>query len=73
MTHQVWSIGFASASSLPELQAGVSERPILTAADITDVKADFVADPFLIHHGEAWHLFLKSGITTPIRGKSVSP
>src|SRR3954471_8902781 len=31
------------------------EKPLIRV----DVKADFVADPFLIHHGEVWYLFFE--------------
>jgi hypothetical protein len=34
-------------------------NPILTFADVTDLRAAFVADPFLLRHEEVWHLFFE--------------
>jgi hypothetical protein len=32
---------------------------VLTASDVTDVKAEFVADPFMIKVGKVWHMFFE--------------
>ena len=55
-----WSIGLftsngATRFSVPE---GV-RNPILSAAQVTDVKADFEADPFLIREKGTWYLFFE--------------
>ncbi len=34
-------------------------NPVLTAADVTDVDADFVADPFMIHSNNNWYMFFE--------------
>lgn len=34
-------------------------NPVLTASDVTDREAQFVADPFLFHEGDAWYMFLE--------------
>jgi hypothetical protein len=34
-------------------------NPVLTAADVTDVPALYVADPFLFHEGDAWYMFFE--------------
>lgn len=34
-------------------------NPVLRAADITDVRAIMVADPFMIKEGERWHMFFE--------------
>ena len=34
-------------------------NPVLTAADVWDVEADFVADPFLYYDGGIWYLFME--------------
>ncbi len=34
-------------------------NPVLTAADVTDAWASFVADPFLFFENGTWHLFLE--------------
>src|SRR5437763_17183678 len=32
-------------------------NPVITAASIRGVEADFVADPYLVHDGSTWYLF----------------
>jgi len=56
----VWAIGiyigpspFALASS-PDIR-----NPVLTAADVTDVPAKFVADPFMVRKQGEWHMFFE--------------
>jgi hypothetical protein len=34
-------------------------NPVLTAADVTDRDAQFVADPFLYHESNIWYMFLE--------------
>ena len=34
-------------------------NPVITASDVTDRDASFVADPFLIHANERWYLFFE--------------
>jgi hypothetical protein len=56
----IWSIGWLSGPSPLALQPEPSARnPILTFEDITDVRAAFVADPFMLHHQGLWHLFFE--------------
>lgn len=55
-----WSIGIYSGSSplgLAPLPGIIN--PILTAKHVTDVPAQFVADPFMVQSGDAWHLFFQ--------------
>lgn len=55
-----WAISIYEGPSPTELSPASSVRhPVLTAADVTDVDADFVADPFLFRRGEHWHLFFE--------------
>ena len=42
-------------------------NPVLTAADVWDVEADFVADPFLYYDGGIWYLFME--VLDSSRGK----
>jgi hypothetical protein len=35
-------------------------QPVLTAAQVTDMRAASVADPFLFRHAGAWHLFFEA-------------
>jgi hypothetical protein len=53
-----WSIGIYTGSSPIDLQpAPAASNPVLTAADVTDVRANFVADPFMIRDGSTWYMF----------------
>jgi len=56
---QVFSIGqFAGAGPLM-IGPGVTENPILTARDVTDIDAEFIADPFLVRSRDDWNLFFE--------------
>ncbi len=35
-------------------------NPVITAADVTDAPADFVADPFLFHDDGMWYMFFEA-------------
>ena len=35
-------------------------NPVLTAEDVTDIPAKFVADPFLVEEDATWHLFFEA-------------
>ena len=35
-------------------------NPVLTADDVTDVEAEFVADPFMFHENGTWYIFFDS-------------
>jgi beta-xylosidase len=56
----MWEIGILRGDSpLEWALPGEGRNPILTACDITDVKAEFVADPFMIRVGQLWYLFFE--------------
>jgi len=59
-TKSVWSIGIYSGSSFDNLHP-VQEvsNPVLSPSDVTDVKADYVADPFMIKRGGSWYMFFE--------------
>jgi hypothetical protein len=65
-----WSIGIYSGSSPLSLgpHAGLT-NPVLTAADVTDVDAEFVADPFLINHERGWFMFFE--VLNVARGRAL--
>jgi hypothetical protein len=46
------------------LSPALPEQPVLTAADVSDAPAYFVADPFLIHTPALWHMFFE--VTVPM-------
>lgn len=56
----MWSIGIYTGPSPLDLSpaAGI-ENPVLSAADVTDVPASFVADPFMVHTDGLWHMFFE--------------
>jgi hypothetical protein len=60
MYDSVWSIGIVSGEDLLGVSSTVP-RAMLKAADVTDVAALFVADPFLIYHAQtaSWILFFE--------------
>lgn len=57
-----WSIGIYSATSKEPLNFRQEEdikNPVLEAEDVTDVRADFVADPFMIKKKKKWYMFME--------------
>lgn len=58
--NEVWSIGMYEGPepSILGPAKGIS-NPILTAQDVTDIDARFVADPFMVRHDNDWHLFFE--------------
>jgi hypothetical protein len=57
----VWEIGIINGISPLEWKTdGESRNPVVTATDVTDIEADFVADPFLICRQGVWHLFFEA-------------
>ena len=56
----VWSIGIYSGDSpLSLMPSDRVHNPVLTRKDVSDVSADFVADPFMIRKGDVWYLFFE--------------
>jgi hypothetical protein len=56
----VWSIGIYTGKTPFDLNASeIIKNPVLTAKDVTDVPAKFVADPFMIREGSTWHMFFE--------------
>lgn len=53
----MWSIGIYTGDS-PYHLSPAAQVPNLTRANVTDVPATFVADPFMIHTG-SWHMFFE--------------
>lgn len=53
-----FSIGIFTGTSPIDFAAQDNiTNPVLTAADVTDVPAVFIADPFMIKHGSKWYMF----------------
>jgi hypothetical protein len=55
-----WAIGiYAGPSPLCLAPAPGAANPVLSHRDVRDVPAAFVADPFMVHDGETWHMFFE--------------
>lgn len=44
------------------------KNPVMTAADVTDVVADFVADPFMVREGGTWYMFFETLVKATNKG-----
>ncbi|MBS4198415.1 hypothetical protein KHA93_01905 [Bacillus sp. FJAT-49732] len=56
----VWSISvFNSPSIISKKTKGNSMLPSLQASDVSDVYAEFVADPFIINHNSVFYMFFE--------------
>jgi hypothetical protein len=59
-TISAWAIGIFSGPTLSELRPAPGiEMPVLAAQHVTDVPAEFVADPFMIQANHAWYMFFE--------------
>lgn len=56
--YRVWSIGMARGPSPLDLHL-IADNPVLTARDVTDVNALYVADPFMIRRDGVWYLYFE--------------
>lgn len=55
-----WSIGiYIGESPFNFVSPENISNPVLTAKDVTDVAADFVADPFMIKENSTWYMFFE--------------
>ena len=56
----IWSIGIYSGPTPFDLKPAPGARnPVLAARDVSDRKAVFVADPFMIKAENRWHMFFE--------------
>jgi hypothetical protein len=59
-TRRIWAIGvYASDSPLNAFSEQDIRNPVLTAGDVTDVRAKHVADPFMVRQQESWYMFFE--------------
>ncbi len=60
LEREQWTIAvWKSANPFAFDPAENTGKPVLTAEDVTDVRARFVADPFLIRRDNTWYLFFE--------------
>jgi hypothetical protein len=56
----IWSIGIYTGKSPLQLAPAPGARnPVLSAANVTDVPARFIADPFMLPVDGLWHMFFE--------------
>lgn len=57
----IWSVSIYQGTSIFDLipHTKIRKHPILSAANVTDMKAVLLADPFLIMHDNHWFLFFE--------------
>jgi hypothetical protein len=73
-----WGIAIYTGDSPVRLRPhpATGDQPVLTASDIHDVRASFIADPFIWRSGSSWHLFfeiLEKGSGRGVIGVATSP
>ncbi|PYP88396.1 MAG: hypothetical protein DMF61_07335 [Blastocatellia bacterium AA13] len=56
---EIWSIGIYSGATLSNLEPALCAKPVLGANDVDDVRALFVADPFMLKVEGTWHMFFE--------------
>jgi hypothetical protein len=57
----IWSIGIFEGRTLSELRpAHGAVNPVISAADVSDMPARFVADPFMVQHENMWYMFFEA-------------
>jgi hypothetical protein len=55
-----WSIGiYIGESPFNLISPETIRNPVLTAKDVTDVSAQFVADPFMVKENSTWYMFFE--------------
>lgn len=55
-----WSIGIYTGKSPTHLRSPQNiNNPVLTAGDVTDIPAQFVADPFMVREDGIWYMFFE--------------
>jgi hypothetical protein len=65
--HRVWSIGIYAGPSPFEL-APAADNPVLTARDVSDADAYYVADPFMLRSDDGWHMYFEVLLRASRRG-----
>ena len=55
-----WSIGiYVGKDPFNLIPSPNISNPVLTANDVTDVSAEFVADPFMLRENDTWYMFFE--------------
>lgn len=57
-TRDEWSVGIYTGEDPFSIRPSSQlPNPVLSAADVTDIQAAFIADPFLVREGGLWYMF----------------
>jgi hypothetical protein len=56
---ETWFISIYAGDTLFGLKPALVGNPVLSARDVSDADAVFVADPFMVNDGGAWHMFFE--------------
>ena len=60
ISHTNWAIGIYSGDSPSNLVTSPeANNPVLTFKDVTDIRAGFVADPFMVYENGTWYMFFE--------------
>ncbi len=65
----IWTIGIARGTSPLSLNVEGIPNPVLKAEDVSDIKAKFVADPFLVREEGTWYMFFEALDAATGKGK----
>ena len=59
-SHETWAIGIYEGPSPIELKPPSDiANPVISAADVTDIRARFVADPFMVRANDGYYMFFE--------------
>ncbi len=64
---RVWSIGIYAGPS-PFRLVPIASNPVLSAADVSDADAYYVADPFMLQDEAGWHMYFEVLLRASRRG-----
>ena len=57
---EIWSIGMYAGDTPYDLWPALeANNPVISARQVSDIDALFVADPFMIQAGKTWHMFFE--------------
>ena len=56
---ETWFISIYAGDTLFRLKPALVGNPVLSARDVSDADAIFVADPFMVNDGGAWYMFFE--------------
>ena len=68
--YDVFSIGiYRGTSPIDLFPAPEADNPVLTAENVTDLEASFIADPFMIKQNNRWYMFFEVMDKSKVKGR----